>query len=46
MTTPEQADHIRDLIKSVVDDDVVFFDLKDFYQGGRPKLHDAVVSPR
>jgi D-alanine-D-alanine ligase len=44
MTTPEQAVHIRDLMKSVVDDVTVFFDLADFIQQA-PKLHDAVVWP-
>jgi D-alanine-D-alanine ligase len=44
MTTPEQADHIRDLMKSAVDDVTVFFDLADFTQQA-PKLHDAVVWP-
>ena len=44
MTTPEQADHIRDLMKSAVDDVTVFFDLADFIQHA-PKLHDAVVWP-
>jgi len=44
MTTPEQAAHIRDLMKSAVDDVTVFFDLADFIQQA-PKLHDAVVWP-
>jgi D-alanine-D-alanine ligase len=44
MTTPEQADHIRDLMKSAVDDVTVFFDLADFIQQA-PKLRDAVVWP-
>jgi D-alanine-D-alanine ligase len=44
MTTPEQAVHIRDLMKSAVDDVIVFFDLADFIQQA-PKLHDAVVWP-
>ena len=44
MTTPEQAVHITDLMKSAVDDVTVFFDLADFIQQA-PKLHDAVVWP-
>jgi D-alanine-D-alanine ligase len=44
MTTPEQAIHIRDLMKSAVDDVTVFFDLAEFIQQA-PKLHDAVVWP-
>jgi D-alanine-D-alanine ligase len=44
MTTPEQAVHIRDLMKSAVDDVTVFSDLADFIQQA-PKLHDAVVWP-
>jgi D-alanine-D-alanine ligase len=44
MTTPEQAVHIRDLMKSAVDDVTVFFDLADFTRQA-PKLHDAVVWP-
>jgi D-alanine-D-alanine ligase len=44
MTTPEQAVHIRDLMKSAVDDVTVFSDLADFVQQA-PKLHDAVVWP-
>jgi D-alanine-D-alanine ligase len=44
MTTPEQAVHIRDLLKSAVDDVIVFFDLAEFIQQA-PKLHDAVVWP-
>jgi D-alanine-D-alanine ligase len=44
MTTPEQADHIRDLMKSAVDDVIVFFDVADFIREA-PKLHDAVVWP-
>jgi D-alanine-D-alanine ligase len=44
MTTPEQAVHIRDLMKSAVDDVSVFFDLADFIQQA-PKLHDAVIWP-
>jgi D-alanine-D-alanine ligase len=44
MTTPEQAVHISDLMKSAVDDVTVFSDLADFIQQA-PKLHDAVVWP-
>src|ERR1700689_1381916 len=44
MTTPEQAVHISDLMKSAVDDVTVFFDLADFIQQA-PKLRDAVVWP-
>jgi D-alanine-D-alanine ligase len=44
MTTPEQAVHIRDLLKSAVDDVIVFSDLADFIQQA-PKLDDAVVWP-
>src|ERR1700688_4681662 len=44
MTTPEQSVHIRDLMKSAVDDVTVFFDLADFIQQA-PKLHDTVVWP-
>jgi D-alanine-D-alanine ligase len=44
MTTPEQAVHIRDLMRSAVDDVTVFSDLADFIQQA-PKLHDAVVWP-
>jgi D-alanine-D-alanine ligase len=44
MTTPEQAVHISDLMKSAVDDVTVFFDLTDFIQQA-PKLRDAVVWP-
>jgi D-alanine-D-alanine ligase len=44
MTTPEQAVHIRDLMKSAVDDVTVFFDLADFIQQA-PQLHDAVIWP-
>ncbi len=44
MTTPEQAVHIRDLMRSAVNDLTVFFDLADFIQQA-PNLHDAVVWP-
>jgi D-alanine-D-alanine ligase len=44
MTTPEQAIHISELMKSAVDDVTLFLDLADFAQQA-PKLHDAVVWP-
>jgi D-alanine-D-alanine ligase len=44
MTTPEQAVHIRELMRSAVDDVTVFFDLAEFIQQA-PKLHDTVVWP-
>jgi D-alanine-D-alanine ligase len=44
MTTPEQAAHIRELMKSAVDDVIVFFDLAEFVKQA-PKLHDAVIWP-
>jgi D-alanine-D-alanine ligase len=44
MTTPEQAVHIRDLMKSAVDDVIVFHDLADFIRQA-PELRDAVVWP-
>jgi D-alanine-D-alanine ligase len=44
MTTPQQAVHIRDLMKSAVTDVTVFFDLADFIKEA-PKLHNSVVWP-
>jgi D-alanine-D-alanine ligase len=43
MTTPQQAVHIKELMKSAVDS-VTVFDLADFIQQA-PTLHDAVVWP-
>jgi D-alanine-D-alanine ligase len=44
MTTPEQAVHIKDLMKLAVDDVTVFFDLAEFIEQA-PKFRDAVVWP-
>jgi D-alanine-D-alanine ligase len=44
MTTPEQAERIRDLMNLAVDDVIVFSDLHDFIKQA-PQLDDAVVWP-
>ena len=44
MTTPEQAERIRDLMNRAVDDVIVFSDLHDFINQA-PRLDDAVVWP-
>jgi D-alanine-D-alanine ligase len=44
MTTPEQAARIQHLMRSAVDDLIVFFDLADFAKQA-PRLQDTIVWP-